>query len=313
MSTRTRNILIIVGALAISIASRFFLYTGPPHVEVAAEIIFDGIPGFPITNSFLVSIIIDIFVIGLAFAATRNLQMVPRGLQNVMEFTLESLYNLFRNINARYVATAFPLVATIFLFVLFGNWFGLLPGVGSIGVCHEKHKGEHAVADERVALAAPAAPLGNVLAAESEVAYDTCAAQGKKLVPLFRAPAADLNFTFAIAAISFVFIEYWGFRALGPGYLKKFFNTNGIMSFVGIIEFISELVKPFALAFRLFGNIFAGEVLLVVMAFLVPLLLPLPFYGFEVFVGFIQALIFALLTYAFLNIAVTGHDEEHAH
>ncbi|WP_298816438.1 F0F1 ATP synthase subunit A [Chloroflexus sp.] len=310
MSTRTRNILIIVGALIISIASRFFLYTGPPHVEVAAEVIFDGIPGFPITNSFVVTIIIDIFVIALAVAATRNLQMVPRGLQNVMEFILESLYNLFRNINAKYVATAFPLVATIFLFVLFGNWFGLLPGVGSIGVCHEKHKEEHsAMIEERLALAGPA----SVLAAESEEAYDTCAAQGKKLVPLFRAPAADLNFTFAIAVISFVFIEYWGFRALGPGYLKKFFNTNGIMSFVGIIEFISEIVKPFALAFRLFGNIFAGEVLLVVMAFLVPLLLPLPFYGFEVFVGFIQALIFALLTYAFLNIAVTGHDEEHAH
>lgn len=309
MSTRTRVILIIVGALLISIASRFFLYTGPPHVEVAAEVIFDGIPGFPITNSFVVSIIIDIFVIALAFAATRNLQMVPRGLQNVMEFILEALYNLFRNINAKYVATAFPLVATIFLFVLFGNWFGLLPGVGSIGVCHEKKDKHGVVVEERLAIAGPA----NVLAAESEEAYDTCAAQGKKLVPLFRAPAADLNFTFAIAIISFVFIEYWGFRALGPGYLKKFFNTNGIMSFVGIIEFISELVKPFALAFRLFGNIFAGEVLLVVMAFLVPLLLPLPFYGFEVFVGFIQALIFALLTYAFLNIAVTGHDEEHAH
>ncbi|MDW8404540.1 F0F1 ATP synthase subunit A [Chloroflexus sp.] len=311
MSTRTRNILIIVGALIISIASRFFLYTGPPHVEVAAEVIFDGIPGFPITNSFVVSIIIDILVIALAFAATRNLQMVPRGLQNVMEFILETLYNLFRNINAKYVATAFPLVATIFLFVLFGNWFGLLPGVGSIGVCHEKHKEEKhgVVVEERLALVGPA----SVPAAESEEVHDTCAAQGKKLVPLFRAPAADLNFTFAIAVISFVFIEYWGFRALGPGYLKKFFNLNGIMSFVGIIEFISELVKPFALAFRLFGNIFAGEVLLVVMAFLVPLLLPLPFYGFEVFVGFIQALIFALLTYAFLNIAVTGHDEEHAH
>ncbi|WP_299644184.1 F0F1 ATP synthase subunit A [uncultured Chloroflexus sp.] len=309
MSTRTRNILIIVGALIISIASRFFLYTGPPHVEVAAEVIFDGIPGFPITNSFVVTIIIDILVIALAFAATRNLQMVPRGLQNVMEFILETLYNLFRNINAKYVATAFPLVATIFLFVLFGNWFGLLPGVGSIGVCHEKKEKHGVVTEERLAIAGPA----SVLAAESEEMYDTCAWQGKKLIPLFRAPAADLNFTFAIAIISFVFIEYWGFRALGPGYLKKFFNLNGIMSFVGIIEFISELVKPFALAFRLFGNIFAGEVLLVVMAFLVPLLLPLPFYGFEVFVGFIQALIFALLTYAFLNIAVTGHDEEHAH
>ncbi len=310
MSTRTRVILIIVGALIISVASRFLLYTGPPHVEVAAEVIFDGIPGFPITNSLLVTVIVDILVIGLAFAATRNLQMVPRGLQNLIEAILETLYNLFRNINAKYVATAFPLVATIFLFVILGNWFGLLPGVGSIGVCHEKHKGEHsALVDDRLALAGPA----SAPAAESEEVYDTCAAQGKKLVPLFRAPAADLNFTFAIAVISFVFIEYWGFRALGPGYLKKFFNTNGIMSFVGIIEFISELVKPFALAFRLFGNIFAGEVLLVVMAFLVPLLLPLPFYIFEVFVGFIQAVIFALLTYAFLNIAVTGHDEEHAH
>ncbi|ACL23909.1 F0F1 ATP synthase subunit A [Chloroflexus aggregans] len=308
MSTRTRTILIIVGALVISIVSRFFLYTGPPHVEVAAEVIFDGIPGFPITNSFIVTIIVDILLIAIAFAATRNLQMVPRGLQNVMEFALDALYNLFRNINAKYVATAFPLVTTIFLFVLLGNWFGLLPGVGSIGVCHEK-KDMHGVVDQRLALTGPA----SVLAAESEEVHDTCAAQGKKLVPLFRAPAADLNFTFAIAAISFVFIEYWGFRALGPGYLKKFFNLNGIMSFVGIIEFISELVKPFALAFRLFGNIFAGEVLLVVMAFLLPLLLPLPFYGFEVFVGFIQAVIFALLTYAFLNIAVTGHDEEHAH
>ncbi|MGB9737314.1 MAG: ATP synthase F0 subunit A [Chloroflexus aggregans] len=308
MSTRTRTILIIAGALVISIVSRFFLYTGPPHVEVAAEVIFDGIPGFPITNSFVVTIIVDILLIALAFAATRNLQMVPRGLQNVMEFALDALYNLFRNMNAKYVATAFPLVATIFLFVLLGNWFGLLPGVGSIGVCHEK-KDMHGVVEQRLALIGPA----NVLAAESEEVHDTCAAQGKKLVPLFRAPAADLNFTFAIAAISFVFIEYWGFRALGPGYLKKFFNLNGIMSFVGIIEFISELVKPFALAFRLFGNIFAGEVLLVVMAFLLPLLLPLPFYGFEVFVGFIQAVIFALLTYAFLNIAVTGHDEEHAH
>jgi len=300
LSTRTRNILIVVGALVIAVISRIFLFTGPPHVEVAPETLFG-----PLSNSLLTTLIVDVIVIGLAFAATRNMQLVPRGLQNLVEMVIDSLYTLFRNINAKYVATAFPLVATIFLFVLVGNWFGLLPGVGPIGVCH--HDDGHSEA--RIALTLPAnTPL---FAAEGDEAYDTCAAQGYKLVPLFRAPAADLNFTFAIAAISFVFIEYWGFRALGPGYLKKFFNTDGIMSFVGIIEFISEIVKPFALAFRLFGNIFAGEVLLAVMAFLVPLLLPLPFYGFEVFVGFIQALIFSLLTYAFLNIAVTSHEEEH--
>lgn len=306
MSTRTRNILIVVGALVIAIISRFFLFTGPPHVEVAAEKLFD-LPGLPITNSLLVALIVDVILIVLAFAATRNMQLVPRGLQNLIELAIDFLYNLFRNINAQYVARAFPLVATIFFFVLIGNWFGLLPGAGSIGLCEAKSEGA-----ARIALTMPsgAASLFG-MAAEGDVAYDSCAAQGLKLVPLFRAPAADLNFTFAISLISFVFIQFWAFRALGPGYLKKFFNLNGIMSFVGIIEFISELVKPVALAFRLFGNIFAGEVLLAVMAFLVPLLLPLPFYGFEIFVGFIQAIIFSLLTYAFLNIAVTGHEEEH--
>lgn len=298
MSTRTRNILIVVGALVIAAVTRSWLFTGPPHVEVAPETVFGSI-----SNSLITALIVDVIVVGLAFAATRNMQLIPRGLQNLMEYVIEFLYNLFRNINAKYVAIAFPLVATIFLYVLVGNWFGLVPGVGPIGVCHEESHSE-----ARIALTLPAAAP---LAAEGDEYRDSCASQGLKLVPLFRAPAADLNFTIALSLISFFFIQYWGFRSLGPGYLKKFFNTDGIMSFVGIIEFISELAKPLSLAFRLFGNIFAGEVLLAVMAFLVPLMLPLPFYGFEVFVGFIQALVFALLTYAFLNIAVTGHEEEH--
>jgi F-type H+-transporting ATPase subunit a len=305
LTSRTRTILILVGALVIGIASRFFLFSGPPHVEVAAEKIFELFPGYPVTNSLIITFVVDIILIGVAFAATRNMQMVPRGLQNLVEVVLEFLYGIFRNINEKYVDKAFPLVATLFLFVLIGNWLGLVPGFGPIGACEAKEEGHSA----RIALVQPGEGMGSgAIAAESDVKYDTCP-EGTKLVPFFRSPSADLNFTFAISAIAFVFIEYWGFRTLGPGYLSKFFNLKGIMSFVGIIEFISEIVKPFALAFRLFGNIFAGEVLLLVMAFLVPLMLPLPFYVFETFVGFIQAVIFSVLTMAFLNIAVTSHDE----
>jgi F-type H+-transporting ATPase subunit a len=134
---------------------------------------------------------------------------------------------------------------------------------------------------------------------------------GTKLVPWLRPPSTDLNFTLALGLISFVFFEFWAFRTLGLGYLKKFFNLDGIMSFVGIIELVSELMKPIALALRLFGNVFAGEVLIAVLTFLVPLVIPMPIYAFELFVGFIQALVFALLTMAFLSIATTSHEGEH--
>jgi F-type H+-transporting ATPase subunit a len=133
-------------------------------------------------------------------------------------------------------------------------------------------------------------------------------------VPYFRAPSADLNFTLAITVWAVVMIEYFGFSALGfGGYLGKFFNfKEGPMGFmVGLLEFISEIARIPAFMFRLFGNIFAGEVLLVVMIFLIPLGWPLPFYAFEVFVGFIQAFVFAVLTMAFIAIAVTPHGGDH--
>jgi F-type H+-transporting ATPase subunit a len=307
VSSRVRNITIGVVALVIAIASIVVFPTGDPHVEVKAEPIFYITPTFPFTNALLVTIIVDVFLIVLAFFATRNMQLAPRGLQNMVEAIIEALYNLFKGVNPAYVGRAFPLLATIFLFLLFSNWFGLLPGFGSIGVCEHKAE-EHSMALAMDQGVMPAAQ--SLKAAEGGENYTTCP-DGTVLVPIFRSPSADLNNTFAIAFIAWVFFQYWGFRALGPGYLSKFFNIKGIMSFVGIIEFISELVKLPALAFRLFGNIFAGEVLLLVMAFLIPLFLPLPFYIFEVFVGFIQAFIFAILTMAFLNIAVSPHDDSH--
>lgn len=314
-SARNRNVQIGVGVLLIAILSTILIPTGTPHVEVKAEPLFYIAPGFPFTNSMTVMLITDVLLIGLAFWATRNLQMVPRGLQNVMEMAIEALYNLFRTINRDYVARAFPLVATIFFYVLFANWLGLIPGVGSIGVCHEYHAEETTEARIELRLASTE-PVANVLPAGARAEgddpnpYDGCPA-GTILVPLFRSPSADLNFTLALATLAWVYVEYQGFKALGVGYLKKFFNTDGIMSLVGIFEFIGELVKLPAFMFRLFGNIFAGEVVILVLTFLVPLFLPIPLYVFEIFVGFIQAFIFAVLTMAFITVAVTGHSEEH--
>lgn len=138
---------------------------------------------------------------------------------------------------------------------------------------------------------------------------------GKKLglvIPLFRGTFSDVNNTLAMGIIAFLVIEFWGFQALGPGYLKKFFNLNGVMSFVGILELLSEFIRIISFCFRLFGNIFAGEVLILMLTFLMPFLFVDVIYGLELFVGFIQASVFALLTLVFAVGAVEHHgDEEH--
>ena len=154
------------------------------------------------------------------------------------------------------------------MFILFSNWFGLLPIVGPVVLHH---------------------------------------------VPLFRAPSADLNFTIALAIIAVFSVNLLSALALGvKGYIKRFANKSPILSFVGFLEFISEFVKVVSFSFRLFGNVFAGEVLLLIIGFLAPLyapILPLPFLFLEVFVGFIQAFIFGMLTMVFLSMATV----EHAH
>ena len=131
------------------------------------------------------------------------------------------------------------------------------------------------------------------------------------IVPFFRGVFSDVNNTLALGICSFVVVEFWGFQALGAGYLKKFFNLNGIMSFVGILELLSEFIRIISFTFRLFGNIFAGEVLILMLTFLMPFLFVDVIYGLELFVGFIQAAVFALLTLVFASMAVESHDEEH--
>ncbi len=172
-----------------------------------------------------------------------------------------------------------------------------------------------------------ARPLGNQIAmsdgkivfasAESIEAAPAAAGEGGKvLVPLFRPPTASLNFTFAIAILTMIIVQYYGFKKLGTGYLQKFFTLRGegamkgINAFVGILELVSELSRILSFAFRLFGNIFAGEVMLATMAFLVTFILPVPFYFLELFVGFVQALVFMMLALIFFTLAEHSHGDE---
>ena len=252
-----------------------------PHISLAAEKI--GMIFFlPITNSLLTTWITMVFLIGATFIVTKQLRISPSGIQVVIEELIAGLYDLFKSVTGEHVDRFFPLLASFFLFILIGNWSGLLPGVGSIGIKE-----------------------GHEVKATQEVYSGEIPKSEEKLIPLFRAPTADLNTTLALALIAVFSIQYFGFKLLGSRiYLGKFFNfKNPILFFVGLLELVSEFTKVISFTFRLFGNIFAGEVLLTVIAFLMPLITPLPFLGLEIFVGMIQALVFSMLTAVFLNIA----------
>jgi F-type H+-transporting ATPase subunit a len=258
---------------------------------------------FPFTNSTLMTIVVDVLLLLTIFFGVRNMQLIPRGFQNIVEAMVEAFYNFAQGVDRKNIAKFFPVCATIFFFVLYSNMFALIPGVGSIGGC---------IHPTEVHSATETAPPP----AFAESLPGSCG-EGLEIIPILRSPSADLNATAAIALWAVFMVEVFGFQALGLGYLTKFFNfREGFMgAFVGILELISEVVRIVAFAFRLFGNIFAGEVVLVVMAYLFPYLLPLPFYGLETFVAFIQAVIFSVLTLVFMSLAVQAHGghDEHGH
>jgi F-type H+-transporting ATPase subunit a len=300
-----------------------------PIVSVSAE----ALPGWGIiTNSFLTSLVVTVIIILTAFLATRNMQLVPSGLQNFVEIIVETLYNLTESVaGPKWAPRFFVIPTTIFIYVLVSNWFGLIPGLAGFGFCHAPGhaEGEQAAVEEE---AHTEEPHGWVIGCSP----------GEEIIPLFRSPSADLNYTLMLALITQVAAQFFGFSALGAsGYLGKFFvvdklkaafgpdehgherSRGGMMAqlafglidfFVGLLEGLSEFVKVIAFTFRLFGNIFAGEVMLIVLTFLVPLVLTIPFLGFEVFVGLVQAFIFFILSVAFYTVAVTahgGHEEGH--
>ena len=256
----------------------------------------------PITNSLVMTILVDLVLLLVIIFGARNMQLVPRGFQNVVETVVEGFYNFALGIDRRNVSKFFPLPATICIFFLVANMLGLIPGVGSIGIC--------VPAEPEAAAAAPAAASSSVFSGLPGY----CGA-GNILIPWLRAPAADLNVTFAFALVAVFMIEYFGVQALGLSYFTRFFNLRegALGFFVSLIELISEISRIISFAFRIFGNIFGGEVILIVMSFLLAYVLPLPFYGFELFVAFIQAVIFAVLTLVFMSIAVVAHGGHEDH
>lgn len=240
------------------------------------------IGSFEIRNTLLMAwLAIAVFIVLALMLRRTGYREIPGRFQMFMELIVGGLFDFFDAIVGDRARTRrfFPLVATIFLFLVLANWMGILPGVGSITI-----QGMHG---------------GHLMA-----------------IPVFRSMNADVNMTLAIAIISVVMTQVFGIAALGVlPYAGKFFVApwkDPVMSFVGILELIAEFAKVISFTFRLFGNIFAGEVLLVVISFLLPYLAPLPFLGLEIFVGFIQGLVFALLTIVFLAMATAGHGE-HAH
>ncbi|MDP2632555.1 MAG: F0F1 ATP synthase subunit A [Candidatus Curtissbacteria bacterium] len=236
------------------------------EVSLAAEKLFQIGP-LPITNSILTTWIVTVILITFALLATKKVTAVPKGLQNVAEAMIEALQDLVSSIAPDKAKVFTPIIASFFFFILFGNYFGLLPGVGTIGFRMEEH-GE------------------------------------KVFVPLFRSINSDLNTTAALAIVSLIATHFLAIRYLGLShYIQKFISLNPIFLFVGLLELIGEATKILSLSFRLFGNIFAGEVLLTTASTkLFAFFIPIPFYFLEILVGFVQALIFAMLTLVFMTI-----------
>lgn len=291
---------------------RGFISAAPEPLFCLAGQSAEGGCSVPFTNSLLMTLITDVILIVIGLGLAR-MALVPRGFQNIVEIAVEGFYNFAQGIDRNNVKKFFPVPATIFFFFLIANLIALIPGIGSIGLC-ESAEGHAKVASiATIIQSAPVAQQGG----ESSIfsGLPGFCGTGHRLIPFLRAPAADLNVTFAFALVAVFMVEFFGIQALGGNYFTRFFNfkEGALGVFVGLIELISEVSRIVSFAFRIFGNIFGGEVILAVMAFLFPYILPLPFYGFEVFVAMIQAFIFAVLTLVFMSNATVdphgGHPE----
>lgn len=244
------------------------------HIALASERLFE-VFGLPITNSLLTMWVVMGILLVLGYLVKRRASLVPTKLQNMFEMFFEYLIDMMeKTLGSRQLALRyFPLIATIFLFILTANWLDFFPIFETIYI--DDH-GHHA--------------------------------------SLFHPVNADLNTTLALAIIAFLVIELSGILTLGVlKYGSKFVNfKGGVMGFiVGLLELIGNLARLISFSFRLFGAIFAGHVLLLVIGSFVPLLVPVPLMAFEAFIGLLQAAIFAILTLAFIKIAIDEPHGEH--
>jgi len=339
-----------IGLVVLALLGFVFLRGPTPDIKIKPETIasLKFVGTINITNTMITSWLVVATVIVAVFLATRRWEPVPRGVQNVVEAVLEAFYNLVVSVagekNGR---RFFPVVATIFFFVLASNWLSLLPVFNAIGLSKEE---EHGFVMEQadVGFDVTWVPFSNLNNLSGDTIEEDDPKAGEKLqqahqdgkfvgelLPLFRGPNTDLNTPLALAIASAIAVESWGITSLGFFiYGRKFFNfgrafrglfrrnfrmmfEGAIDAFVGFLELVSETVRLISFTFRLFGNMFAGEVVILMFTFLTPLVVTIAFYGLEMFVGIIQAFIFAVLTLVFGMMAVShaleGHSGEGQH
>lgn len=247
------------------------------NISIVAEKLFD-LWGFPMTNTMILTLIISVLLIVFSMLFFKKLSLVPGKFQSAVEAIFEAMWGLVVDVagDARLARKFFPLVATIFFFVLFSNWIELIPGLGVVGIRH-----------------------------------------GHEIIPFVRSVSADLNMTLALSLVSVFSVQFIGIATIGiVKYGKKFLvspmqKPYGVGTFMGILELMGEVTRIISFSFRLFGNIFAGEALLIVVLNLVPYFAPIPFLFLELFVGVVQAVVFSILTLVFLKMATL--EPEHAH
>lgn len=245
-------------------------------VPIVAEPIF-SIGSFSVTNAILDTLFVDFVLLVLIIAVSRGIKLIPNLFQNAIELIIKTFYDLTESIAEERTKKIFPFFMSFFIFILIANWSEFIPGFSSIGFFHHGEHGE------------------------------------KTLVPLFRSATSDLNSTLALAIISVFATHILSVKTLGiKNYLSRYFSLNPINLAVGLLEIVSEITKVISLSFRLFGNIFAGSVVLTIISGIAAVIIPLPFLFLEIIVGLVQALIFGMLTMAFMAILTTPHSVEHA-
>lgn len=289
-----------------------------PHIQVAPEKFSEKplfslpvIGDFYLVNTLTAMLLVDLVIILLAWAvkrATSRGDLVPKGIAGAVETLVEMLYNLTTTSAGKWAKEIFPWFATIMILVLVANLIKLIPGFETIGLLHHYADGH-----EVQALGGNWFTVLPAKAAEGE---------GYVVTPFLRGLSTDLNFTAALALIAVVMIQVIGVRAQGVRYFSKFLNFTtmfkkpffGFMDFlVGLLETISEFAKILSFAFRLFGNMFAGMVLVALVGAMLPIFVPSMIFMFEFFIGLIQAFVFGMLTMVFMAQATHGHgEEEHA-
>jgi len=301
---------IILGIFAVNIAAPV-----QPHIQVAPERLIEEplfhlgpLGDFYLVNTLPALLLVDLIILGMAWSVRRSVRkgdLVPRGLAGALEALIEVLYNLTESSAGKWARAIFPWFASIFLVVLIANLMKLIPGVETIGIIHHAEKDGHAIQ-----------ALGGVW-------YTLTPAKGEyTLTPFVRGLSTDLNFTVGLALVSVFMTQVIGVQAQGWRYFFKFFNVTTLFSrpffgaidfAVGLLETISELAKILSFSFRLFGNMFAGFVLIALIGTLLPVFMPSLVFLFEFFIALIQAFVFGMLTMVFMAQATRGHGGESEH